>query len=121
MVTVVDDAAQPSVLSHERSPVLYAGGVVVPAVLLVLAPRIGSAAVSLGAGIASGGALATAVCGLAWRGGVPNPLVAGEIAFNVADAAIGIGVMALIGGALLHAWRERDRLFEPIDVRRRSK
>src|SRR4051794_15335256 len=75
--TVVDDLLQPSVLSHERSASLYAGGVVVAAALLLLAPRIGSLVVSLGSGLAAGGAFATVACGLAWRGGVPNPLTRG--------------------------------------------
>jgi hypothetical protein len=118
--TLADDALQPSVLSHERPPAVYAAAVLIAAALLTLAPRVGSRLVSLGAGIASGGALATVVAGLAWRGGVPNPLVAGDVAFNVADAAIGGGVALLIAGALLQAWLGRARLLEPVDARRRS-
>jgi lipoprotein signal peptidase len=105
---------QPSVLSHERSPVVYAGGLVVGIALLALTPRIGSRLVSLGSGLAAGGAVATVVCGLAWRDGVPNPLVRGDVAFNLADAAIGIGVVLLIGGALYHGWTHRDRLGETV-------
>jgi hypothetical protein len=89
-------------------------------VLLALTPRIGSGAVSMGSGLASGGALATVVCGLAWRDGVPNPLTRGDVAFNLADVAIALGVVLLIGGALLHGWLERDRLFEAVDVPRNS-
>lgn len=107
-------------LSDARSAVIYAGGIVLAAALLGLTPRIGSRIVSVGSGLASGGALATVVCGLAWRGGVPNPLTRGDIAFNIADVAIATGVVLLVGGALLHGWTERDRLFEPVDVRRRS-
>lgn len=114
LATVADDLAQPSVLSHERAPVVYAAAALLAVSLLALAPRVGSQVVSLGGGIASGGAIATLVCGLAWRGGVPNPLVAGNIAFNIADAAIGTGVALLIGGALLRALLDRDRLFERV-------
>jgi hypothetical protein len=82
--------------------------------LLYLVPRARSAAMSLGAGIAAGGAAATLVAGVAWRDGVPNPLVRGGIAFNVADLAIGAGDVLLIGAALFHAWRNRARLTQPI-------
>jgi lipoprotein signal peptidase len=102
------------VLSHERSSLVYAGGLLVGIALLALTPRIGSRVVSLGSGLAAGGALATVVCGLAWRGGVPNPLVRGDVAFNLADLAIGAGVSVLIGGSLVHAWANRGRLREPI-------
>ena len=105
-------------LSHERSAVLYAGGLVVGAALLLLTPRIGSRVVSVGGGLAGGGAVATVLCGLAWRGGVPNPLTRGDVAFNLADLAIALGVVLLIGGSLLHAWANRDRLFEAVDAQR---
>ena len=103
-------------LSHPRAPLVYACAIAVAAALLVLTPRIGSHVVSLGSGLASGGAVATVVCGLAWRGGVPNPLTRGDVAFNIADVAIALGVVLLIGGALLHGWLERDRLFEAVDA-----
>lgn len=112
--TVADDLLQPSALSHERPPIVYVAALLLAVALLFLAPRVGSRAVSMGAGLASGGAVATLVCGLAWRGGVPNPLVRGNLAFNIADVAIALGVALLIGGALLHAWLERGRLFEPL-------
>lgn len=107
-------------LSDARSPVVYVGGVLLAGALLALTPRVGSRSVSLGSGLAAGGALATVLSGIAWRGGVPNPLTRGDIAFNVADLAIALGVVLLVGGALAHGWRERDRLFAPIDVPRRS-
>ena len=69
---------------------------------------------SLAAGIAAGGAAATLVAGLAWRDGVPNPLVRGGIAFNLADLAIASGDALLIAAAMWHAWRQRDRLYEPV-------
>jgi lipoprotein signal peptidase len=102
------------VLSHERSPVVYAGGLVVGVALLALTPRVRSRVVSLGSGLATGGAFATVVCGTAWRAGVPNPLTRGDIAFNLADVAIGAGVVLLIAGALYHGWTHRDRLGETV-------
>ena len=112
--TLGDDALAPSRLSHARSPMALAGAGALAVALLVLVPRARSLTMSLGAGVAAGGAAGTLVAGLAWRNGVPNPLVRGGIAFNVADLAIGVGDALLIGAALLHAWRRRDGLFETI-------
>src|SRR3954465_9963552 len=79
---VIHDALAPTRFHHHRSlATLLAAGLLATA-LLVLAPRIRSSGVVLGAGIAAGGALATFVSGLAW-GGVPDPLVRGGIAFNL--------------------------------------
>jgi hypothetical protein len=108
--TLVDDLVDGSRLSHPRPAVVLVGALVLAAALLILAPRAGSLAVTVGAGIAAGGALATLVAGASWRDGVPNPLVANGIAFNLADIAIVIGDLLLIGGALHHAFRQRDRL-----------
>jgi hypothetical protein len=113
-VTLVDDALQPSVLSHARPPLIYVLAALLASALLLLAPRAGSPAIALGAGIAAGGALATLVGGVVWANGVPNPLAAHGVAFNVADLAIGTGDALLIGGALLHAWLHRQRLRDPI-------
>jgi lipoprotein signal peptidase len=112
--TLADDSFAPSRLSHARSPLALAGAGALAVALLVLVPKARSLTMSLAAGIAAGGAAATLVTGLAWRDGVPNPLVRGGVAFNVADLAIGVGDALLIGAALLHAWRGRDRLLEPI-------
>ena len=112
--TLLDDLLAPSRLSHERSPVTLAGAGLLAAALLLLAPRARSLGMSLGAGIAAGGAASTLVAGLAWRDGVPNPLVRGGIAFNLADVAIGAGDALLLGAAFFHAWRNRDRLLEPV-------
>ena len=112
--TVVDDLLAPSRLSHARSPVALVGAGALAAGLLFLVPKARSLAMSLGAGIAAGGAAATLVVGLAWRDGVPNPLVRGGIAFNVADLAIAGGDALLIAAAMWHAWRQRDRLYEPV-------
>jgi lipoprotein signal peptidase len=112
--TLLDDLLAPSRLSHERSPVTLAGAGLLAAALLLLAPRARSLGMSLGAGIAAGGAASTLLAGLAWRGGVPNPLVRGGIAFNVADVAIAAGDALLLAAAFFHAWRHRDRLLEPV-------
>jgi hypothetical protein len=114
VTTLVDDLLAPSRLSHARSPVALAGAGALAVGLLFLVPKARSLALSLGAGIAAGGAAATLVAGLAWRDGVPNPLVRGGIAFNVADLAIAGGDALLIAAAIWHAWRRRDRLYEPI-------
>jgi len=114
VATLVDDALAPSRQSHARSPVALAGAGALAAELLFLVPRARSLVMSLGAGIAAGGAAATLVAGLAWRDGVPNPLVRGGIAFNVADLAIAGGDALLIAAAMWHAWRQRDRLYQPI-------
>jgi hypothetical protein len=112
--TLADDAVAPSRLSHTRSPLALALAGALAAALLLVVPRARSTAMSLGAGIAAGGAAATLVAGLAWRNGVPNPLVQGDIAFNVADVAIAAGDALLIAAALVHAWRHRGRLLEPV-------
>lgn len=113
-VTLVDDALQPSVLSHARPPVIYVLAALLASALLRLAPRADSRPIALGAGIAAGGALATLVGGVVWANGVPNPLAAHGVAFNLGDLAIGGGDVLLIGGALLHAWLRRQRLRDPI-------
>jgi hypothetical protein len=112
--TLVDDAVAPSRLSHARSPVALAGDGLLAVALLVLVPRARSLAMSLGAGIAAGGAAATLVAGAAWRDGVPNPLVHGGIAFNLADLAIGGGDALLLAASLVHGWRNRTRLTQPV-------
>ena len=114
VATLADDALEPSRLSHVRSPVMLAGAGLLAGALLYLVPRTRSLGMSLGAGIAAGGAASTLVAGLAWRDGVPNPLLRGGIAFNLADVAIGIGDALLVSAAMWHAWRHRDRLFEPV-------
>jgi hypothetical protein len=112
--TLLDDVFASNALTHVRSPVLYAFAALLAALLLTLAPRVRSRVVSLGAGIAAGGALAMLTAGIAWRGGVPDPLVHGGIAFNLADLAIALGDALLIGGALMHAFRNRGRLRESV-------
>ncbi|HEY2543349.1 MAG TPA: hypothetical protein VGH92_09885 [Gaiellaceae bacterium] len=113
-VTMADDLLQASRLSHARSPAGLAGAGLLAVALLWVVPRARSASMSLGAGIAAGGAAATLVAGVAWRGGVPNPLVRGGVAYNLADLAIAAGDALLVGAALLHAWRNRARLTQPV-------
>lgn len=112
--TLLDDVLSPSRLSHARSPLGLALAGALAVALLWVAPRARSIAMSLGAGVAAGGAAATLVAGAAWRDGVPNPLVRGGIAFNVADVAIAAGDALLLAAALSHAWRRRDHLFETV-------
>jgi lipoprotein signal peptidase len=112
--TLADDVLAPSRLSHARSPLALGGAGALALALLVLVPRARSLTMSLAAGIAAGGATATLVAGLAWRDGVPNPLVRGGIAFNVADLAIAVGDATLIAAAVWRAWRQRDRLYQPV-------
>jgi lipoprotein signal peptidase len=112
--TIADDLLAGPAPVHPRSAGVLAGAAAVAAALLVLAPRVGSAAVTLGAGIAAGGALATAIAGAAFTGGVPDPLVGGNLAFNCADVAIVVGDALLVAGALRHAYRNRDRLGAPV-------
>jgi lipoprotein signal peptidase len=113
VAVVVHDALAPTRFVHHRSPMTLAVAVLLAAALLVLAPRVRSRGIVLGAGFAAGGALATFVSGLAW-GGVPDPLVGGGVAFNLADVAIAAGDALLLGAALLHAWTNRTRLREPV-------
>jgi lipoprotein signal peptidase len=111
-VTLTHEVLSPTPFHHTRSPgVLVLAGVVALA-LLVLAPRVPSLGVAVGAGIAAGGALGTLVSGIAWDG-VPDPLVRGGIAFNLSDLAIALGDAILIAAALLHAWLQRGDLRRP--------
>jgi lipoprotein signal peptidase len=110
--TLIDDLIVSSRLSHPRPLVVLLGAGVLAAALVMLAPRVHSLVVTLGAGVAAGGALATLVAGLAFEDGVPNPLMRGGIAFNLADVAIALGVALLVAGALVHAWTNRAHLRE---------
>lgn len=106
------EALSPTPFHHIRPPgVLVLAGVIALA-LLVLAPRVPSLGVALGAGIAAGGALGTLVSGIAWNG-VPDPFVRDGIAFNVSDLAIAVGDVILIAAALVHAWLQRGDLRRP--------
>jgi lipoprotein signal peptidase len=107
--TLADAALTPAAVLHERPAAVLVVAAVLSVALLGLAPRVPSWAVALGAGVAAGGAAATAVGGFAW-GGVPDPLVHAGVAFNLADVAIAVGDMLLFAGALAHAWSNRHRL-----------
>jgi len=113
VAVVVHDALAPTRFQHHRSPVTLVFAGLLALALLMLAPRVRSAGIVVGAGIAAGGALATFVSGLAW-GSVPDPLVHGGIAFNLADVAIAVGDALLLVSAFLHVWTNRARLSEPV-------
>ena len=103
---------------HLRSlgVVALAAGVIVA--LATLVPRLPSAAASVGAGLAAGGALGNLVSILAWSEGVPDPLVlAGArygVAFNLADVFALVGDALLLAAAVLYGLRNRARLREPV-------
>jgi lipoprotein signal peptidase len=46
--------------------------------------------------------------------GVPDPIVAGSVAFNLADVAVGVGFVLLLPATCVFAFRNRERLLEPI-------
>jgi lipoprotein signal peptidase len=103
----------PTPFHHARQPAIFVLAGVIAAALLLLAPRVPSLGVALGAGIAAGGALGTLVSGFAWSG-VPDPFVHGNVAFNLSDLAIAFGDALLVGAVLLHAWTHRHELRQPI-------
>jgi lipoprotein signal peptidase len=111
-VTLTHEALSPTPFHHTRPPGVLALAGAIALALLVLAPRVPSLGVAVGAGIAAGGALGTLVSGIAWDG-VPDPLVRGGIAFNLSDLAIALGDAILIAAALLHAWLQRGDLRRP--------
>jgi lipoprotein signal peptidase len=111
---LADSAATPTAYFHPRPLWLLAGGAAAAAAVLVLAPRVPSVALSLGAGMTTGGALGMLVAGLVWSRGVPDPLVRGSVAFNLADVAIAVGDAILLSSALLVAWRRRHQLHLPV-------
>ena len=112
-VDLVHEALAPTPFHHVRPAAVFVLAGVIAVALLALAPRLPSLGVALGAGLAAGGALGTAVSGFAWNG-VPDPLVGGGIAFNLSDVAIGAGDAILIASVLVHAWTHRVHLREPI-------
>jgi lipoprotein signal peptidase len=114
--TLVDDAVATTAIRHARPFVVLVLAGVLAVALLVLAPRIHSWVVALGAGVAAGGALATLVSGFAWAGGVPDPSVRGGVAFNLADLAIAVGDALLVAGVCAHAWTNRARLTQPLAI-----
>ena len=111
-------AAVSSPYHHLRSlgVVVLAAGVI--AALVAFVPRLPSAAASVGAGLAAGGALGNLVSVLAWSEGVPDPLVlAGTrygVAFNLADVFALVGDALLLSAAVLYGLRNRARLREPV-------
>jgi lipoprotein signal peptidase len=112
-VDLVHEALTPTPFHHVRPPAVFVLAGAIAVALLLLAPRVPSLGVALGAGIAAGGALGTLVSGFAWNG-VPDPFVHGNIAFNVSDLAIAFGDALLVGAVLLHAWTHRHELAKPV-------
>ena len=112
VAALTHQALTPTPFHHERAPGVFVLAAVIAAALLVLAPRIPSLGVAIGAGIAAGGALGTLVSGIAWNG-VPDPFLRGGIAFNVSDVAIALGDGMLLVAALLHTWQHRAELRQP--------
>jgi len=110
---LVHETLTPTPFLHVRPTGVFVLAVLIAVALLAVAPSVPSLGVALGAGIAAGGALGTAVSGFAWNG-VPDPLVGGGIAFNLSDLAIGVGDAVLIASVLVHAWTHRSRLREPL-------
>jgi lipoprotein signal peptidase len=112
-IALTHEALTPTLFHHTRAPGVFVLAAAIALALLVLAPRVPSLGVALGAGIAAGGALGTLVSGIAWNG-VPDPFVRGGIAFNVSDLAIALGDAILIAAALLYAWVHRSELRRPV-------
>jgi lipoprotein signal peptidase len=112
-VDLVHEALTPTPFHHVRHPAVFVIAAAVAAAFLLLAPRVPSLGVALGAGIAAGGAIGTLVSGIAWSG-VPDPFVHGGIAFNVSDVAIALGDALLLGAVLLHGWTHRHELRQPV-------
>ena len=111
---LIDSATTPTVYFHARPIWILACGAAAAVTLLVLAPRVPSLALSLGAGSATGGAVGTLAAALVWSQGVPDPLVRGSVAFNVADVGIAVGSALVISSALLVGRRRRHALRQPI-------
>lgn len=112
-IALAHEALTPASFHHVRPSGVLVLATGIALALLVLAPRIPSFGVAFGAGISAGGALGTAVSGIAWTG-VPDPLVRGGIAFNLSDLAIGGGDLLLVASALVYAVRHRSRLRDPV-------
>jgi hypothetical protein len=105
-------------LHHVRSVGAVGLMALLAAAVLTVAPRVESAAVALGAGVAAGGAGATVLSAILWRDGIPDPIVlrggAGGVAFNLADVFLLAGDALLLGSAVLYGLRHRDRLLDSL-------
>jgi hypothetical protein len=112
-IALAHEALTPTPFHHVRPSGVFVLATGIALALLVLAPRIPSLGVAVGAGISAGGALGTAVSAIAWSG-VPDPLMRGGIAFNLSDVAIGGGDLLLVASVLVYAVRHRSQLREPV-------
>ncbi len=82
----------------------------------VVATRVPSAAVAVGAGLLAGGVLGNLVSALVNGGSVPDPLLIGThigIAFNIADVFTLSGILLSFGGLMAVVIANRDRLPPP--------
>ena len=113
----IPDLAQKAVVpqyGHPRSFLYIAVATFVLGAICAFVPRVPSATLAVGGGVAAAGAAGNLVGAVLWRDGIPNPLVAGDIAFNLADVYAVAGAAALVVGAASFALRNRHRLHEPI-------
>lgn len=105
-----------AVLAHDRSALYVVG---VAAASLVWAGAVAltrSGSIAFAGGIVLGGAAGNLVSLALWPSlqGVPDPIVSGSVAFNLADVAVGVGFVLLLPATGLFAYRNRERLLEPI-------
>jgi hypothetical protein len=109
-----------AVVLHDRSA-LYAAGLAVVSLLWAGAiVLIRSASIALAGGVVLGAAAGNLASLALWPSlrGVPDPLVAGELAFNLADGAAALGLVLLLPATVVFAVRNRERLSEPVRLRR---
>ncbi len=116
---LLEKAFDGGALHHPRSAGAIALMAAVALGLLAIVPHVPSWPVSLGAGVAAGGALGNLVSGIVWWSrGVPDPIVvrgaAGGVAFNLADVFLLVGDALLLSAAAVHALRNRERLRHPV-------
>ena len=105
-----------AVLAHDRSA-LYVTGVAGASIVWAWAVSLTrSSSIAFAGGVVLGGAAGNLVSIALWPSlrGVPDPIVSGSVAFNLADVAVGVGFVLLLPATGLFAYRNRERLFEPI-------
>jgi lipoprotein signal peptidase len=105
-----------AVLAHDRS-LLYVVGVAAASLLWAVAiARVRSSSIALVGGMVLGGAAGNLLAIALWPSlpGVPDPILAGGVAFNLADLSVAAGFAMLLPATLAFAFRNRERLFEPV-------
>lgn len=116
-VDLAHKAASEASYFHSRSPAYV---VVVLGLAAVWAGAIlatGSLSMALGGGVLAGGAVGNLVSLAIWPG-VPNPIEVDSIALNLADVFVLAGFLLTTGATLAFALRNRERLQEPVRLRR---